>query len=67
MNVDLHGVELRELKSERRRAMDLACDMIAELGATPGRILLHHCVNIEDEQGHVIERLYCRDDVSIAR
>jgi len=47
--------------------MDLACDMIAELGATPGRILLHHCVNIEDEQGHVIERLYCRDDVSIAR
>ena len=62
---DLEGVDLPDLDAARAAAVDQARGMMGEMAKTDARIVLHHRIDIEDEQRRVLESVIFRDIISI--
>ena len=62
---DDEGMDFPDLVSARARAVEQARGLIGELAKTEARIVLHHRIDIEDEQGAVLDTVHFRDIVSI--
>ncbi len=62
---DFQGVELRDLDEARAEAAHQARGMIGEITKTEGRIVLSHRIDIEDEEGRVLDSVVFRDIVRI--
>ncbi len=62
---DFQGVELSNLEDARSEAVHQARGMIGEMTKTEGRIVLSHRIDIEDEEGRVLDSVVFRDIVRI--
>jgi hypothetical protein len=62
---DLEGVELPDIDAARAQAAEQARGMIGEMTKTEGRIVLHHRIDIEDEDGTVLESVTFGDVITV--
>jgi len=62
---DLEGAELPDLGAARARAIEQARGMIGEVIKTEARIVLSHRIDIEDEEGRVLDRVVFRDIIRV--
>jgi hypothetical protein len=62
---DDEGVELPDLAAAREHARRQVLNLIGENVKEQGRIVLHHRLDIEDEQGAVLEALRFGDILRI--
>ena len=62
---DLEGAELPDLDAAQVKAAHEARLLMGDLLLREGRIALHHCIDIEDEQGAVLATVRFRDVVAI--
>ena len=62
---DHEGVELPDLDAARAHARLQARTLVGELVKDEGRIILNHHLDIEDEQGTVLETVEFREVVTI--
>ena len=62
---DLEGLELPDLAAARAEAVEESRRMIGEMTKTDGRIVLHHRIDIEDEDGNVLDSVVFRDILNI--
>lgn len=62
---DSEGVELSSAEAARARATADALEVMCEVLKTQGRVVLHHRIDIEDEQGAVLDTVMFRDVVTI--
>ncbi|MFL6760722.1 DUF6894 family protein [Sphingomonas sp.] len=62
---DLEGVELPDIHAARAQAIEQARGMIGEMTKTEGRIVLHHRVDIEDEDGRVLDSVIFGDVITV--
>jgi hypothetical protein len=63
--MDDEGAELPDLKAARAHAVRQARVTFAETARDEGRIVLHHRIDIADEQGTVLGTVYFRDAVNV--
>jgi hypothetical protein len=62
---DFEGIELPDLVAARANAVEQARGMIGESAKTDGRIVLSHHINIEDEEGRLLDTVMFRDIINI--
>ena len=62
---DEEGQELPDLAAARAHGIHQARVLIGEMAKEVARIVLHHRIDIEDEQGMVLNTVYFRDVVSV--
>jgi len=62
---DHEGVELPDLDAARKRAIENARFTAGETVKGTGRIIGEHRIDIEDDQGQVLDTVYFRDAVKI--
>ena len=62
---DDEGVELPDLEAARAHAVQCARVMFGEMAKDEGRVVLHHRIDIEDEQGAVLDTVHFRDAVTV--
>lgn len=62
---DHEGVELPDLAAARRTAIEQALGMIGEEAKTQARIVLSHRIDIEDEDGRVLDTVVFRDIIGV--
>jgi hypothetical protein len=62
---DLEGVELADLGAAHARAIEQALGMIGEVVKTEARIVLSHHIDIEDEDGRVLDTVTFRDIIRV--
>lgn len=62
---DQEGVELPDLTSARGHAVQEARVTFAETAKAEGRVVLHHRIDIEDEQGTVLATVHFHDAVKV--
>lgn len=62
---DLEGVELPDIDAARAQAATQARGMIGEMTKTEGRIVLHHRIDIEDEDGTVLASVIFGDVITV--
>jgi hypothetical protein len=62
---DEEGKELPDLAAARAHGAHQAKGLIGETAKEEARIVLHHRIDIEDEQGMVLDTVYFRDVVSV--
>jgi hypothetical protein len=62
---DEEGIELPDLHTARVQATGQARGMIGEMAKTDARVVLSHRIDIEDEQGQVLDSVVFRDIISV--
>jgi hypothetical protein len=62
---DFEGVELPDLTAARATAIEQARGMIGETAKTDARIVLSHHIDIEDQEGRVLDTVTFRDIIRI--
>jgi hypothetical protein len=62
---DDEGSEHPDLEAARAHAVKCARVTFAEVAKDEGRVVLHHRIDIEDEQGAVLSTVYFRDAVKV--
>ena len=62
---DFEGMELPNLEAARAQAIEQARGMIGEMAKTEARIVLDHRIDIEDEDGRVLDSIVFRDIILI--
>jgi hypothetical protein len=62
---DLEGLELPDLDAARAEAVEQARGMIGEMAKTDARIVLHHHIDIEDEEGRVLDSVVFGDIITV--
>jgi hypothetical protein len=62
---DLEGVEMPNIAAARMAAIHTARFTVAETIKTEGRFVGDHRIDIEDDDGKVLETIYFRDAVLI--
>lgn len=62
---DMEGVELPDLYAARANAIEQARGLIGEMAKTEARIVLSHHIDIEDDDGQVLETLMFRDIIKV--
>jgi hypothetical protein len=62
---DHEGAELPHLEAAIVRASSYARNLVGELAKDEGRIVLHHRIDIEDENGAVLETVRFGDVVKV--
>jgi hypothetical protein len=62
---DLEGIELSDLSTARTKAIEQARGMIGEVAKTEARIVLSHHIDIEDEEGRLLDRIVFRDIITV--
>jgi hypothetical protein len=62
---DDEGVELPDLEAARAHAVRSARVTFGEVAKDEGRVVLHHRIDIEDEQGVVLDTVHFRDAVKV--
>ena len=63
--LDDEGIELPDLEAARARAVRCARVTFAETAKDEGRVVLHHRIDIADEQGDVLETVQFGDAVRV--
>jgi hypothetical protein len=59
------GVELPDLAAAREHAAQDARFTLAQVAMDEGKINFEHCIDIEDEQGCVLDTVWFRDAVKV--
>lgn len=62
---DEEGKELSDLNAARAYASEQARGLLGELAKEEGRIVLHHRIDIEDEQRVVLQTVFFREVVTV--
>jgi hypothetical protein len=62
---DDEGVDLPDLNAARAHAARQARVTFGETAKDEGRVVLHHRIDIENEQGTVLDTVHFRDAVSV--
>jgi hypothetical protein len=62
---DDEGLDLPNLDAAREHAADNARFTLAQLALEQGKINFEHCIDIEDEQGCVLQTVRFRDVVEV--
>jgi hypothetical protein len=62
---DEEGREFPDLDAARASALDLGRFEVSEMVKTEGRVVLHHRIDIEDEQGRMLDSVPFRDVLSV--
>jgi len=62
---DDEGVDLPDLEAARAEAVRCARITFGEDAKHDGRVVLHHRIDIEDEQGAVLDTVHLRDAVLV--
>jgi len=62
---DDEGVDLSDLEAAQTYAVHCARVTFGESAKDEGRVVLHHRIDIEDEQRTVLATIYFRDAVSV--
>jgi hypothetical protein len=62
---DFEGLEFPDLASARAKAIEQARGMIGEVAKTEARIVLSHHIDIEDEEGQVLDRIMFREIIRV--
>lgn len=62
---DDEGMEFPDLSAARAQAVEEARGMIGEMAKTDARIVLHHRIDIEDEDWQVLDSVVFRDIVRV--
>jgi hypothetical protein len=63
--IDEEGLQLPDLEAARAHAVRCVRVTFAETAKDEGRVVLHHRIDIADEQGAVLETVRFRDAVSV--
>jgi hypothetical protein len=63
--VDEEGLQLPDLRAARAHAVRCVRVTFAETAKDEGRVVLHHRIDIADEQGAVLETVRFRDAVRV--
>jgi hypothetical protein len=62
---DDEGKELPDLGAAHTQALELARFEVSEMAKEQGRVVLHHRIDIEDEQHRVVDSVWFRDVVQV--
>ena len=62
---DDEGKELPDLNAARSWAARQARDLIGQIAKDEGRVVLHHRIDIEDEDRQVLDTIWFRDAVEV--
>jgi hypothetical protein len=62
---DGEGVELPDLEAALAHAVSLVRFTFGETAKDEGRVVLHHRIDVEDEQGSVLGTVHFRDAVRV--
>ena len=62
---DEEGLDLADLRAAQANAVRLARFTFAETAKDEGRVVLHHRIDIENEQGSVLDTVHFGDAVRV--
>jgi hypothetical protein len=62
---DYEGIEAVDLSAARKHAKLTALDLMCGVIKAEGRIVLHHRIDIEDEEGRVLDTVRFADVVTV--